>query len=65
MVQQVNELHAKLPSLLNNWHAVATTDLASLNAELRKANLPEIKLELSGVVGVNVNVLGRQIAGEE
>ena len=67
MVAAVAELHGKVQPLMNNWHAVVTTDLPALNTELRKANLPEIKLEqvLGRVIGVDVNVLRSQVAGEE
>ena len=64
----VNELHAAIPGLSAKWKALQGADLAELNAKLRAANLPEIKLEakpLSRVIGVDVNVLSGQVTGEE
>ena len=41
----VNELSQQLPGVMQQWKAIQTTDLPALNAQLRKANLPELKLE--------------------
>jgi hypothetical protein len=67
-VAYVNELHAAVPGLASKWKTLLGAPLAELNAKLRAANLAEINLEakpLSRVIGVDVNVLGGQVAGEE
>ena len=41
----VPELEQAVRPLMQQWEAVKTQDLAALNAQLRNANLPELKLE--------------------
>ena len=41
----VSELSQQLPAVMQQWKAIQTTDLPALNAQLRQANLPELKLE--------------------
>jgi hypothetical protein len=37
-------------SLMQNWETIKTQDLSALNAELRKAKIPELRLEKSSSV---------------
>jgi len=40
-------LERELPPLMQQWQAIKTKDIPALNAQLKNANLPEIKLEIS------------------
>jgi len=46
-VAGVIELERELPPLMQQWQAIKTKDIPALNAQLKNANLPEIKLEIS------------------
>jgi hypothetical protein len=41
----VKELEQQLPPLLARWQAFKTQDLTALNVQLKRSNLPEIKIE--------------------
>ena len=67
-VGNVKQLRDAVPGLIAKWKTVTGSDLAALNDKLRANGLAEIKVEekpLSGIVGVDVHVFGRKVAGEE
>jgi hypothetical protein len=67
-VANVSELRGMLPGLVTKWKALMAADLTALNGKLRSAGLAEIKVEekpLGRIVGVDVDVFGRKVAGEE
>jgi photosystem II stability/assembly factor-like uncharacterized protein len=41
----VKEVMGQLPPLMQRWDAIKTQDVNNLNQQLKKANLPELKLE--------------------
>jgi hypothetical protein len=41
----VGELQQQMPPLLARWQAFTTQDLPALNAQLKRSNLPEVKVE--------------------
>src|SRR5215470_7935977 len=41
----VPELEQQIPPLMQRWEAIKAQDIPSLNAQLKSANLPEIKIE--------------------
>ncbi|HKE31403.1 MAG TPA: glycoside hydrolase, partial [Candidatus Angelobacter sp.] len=41
----IPELEQQIPSLIQRWDAVKAQDIPALNAQLKSANLPELKLE--------------------
>ena len=64
----MKQLRGAVPGLIAKWKTVTGSDLAALNDKLRANGLAEIKVEekpLSGIVGVDVHVFGRKVAGEE
>jgi photosystem II stability/assembly factor-like uncharacterized protein len=64
----VKQLRGAVPGLIAKWKTVTGSDLAVLNEKLRAHGLAEIKVAekpLSGIVGVDVHVFGRKVAGEE
>ncbi len=45
----VAELEQALPPVMQQWQTVKSQDVPALNAQLKSANLPEIKLDANGV----------------
>ncbi len=41
----VTELEQQLPPVMQRWQTIQTQDIPALNAQLRQAGLPELKLE--------------------
>jgi photosystem II stability/assembly factor-like uncharacterized protein len=41
----VSEVEQQLPPLMARWQAIKSQDLATLNTQLKKASLPEVKVE--------------------
>jgi photosystem II stability/assembly factor-like uncharacterized protein len=40
----IADLERQLPSLMKSWQSIASQDIPALNAQLKKANLPEVKV---------------------
>ena len=54
----VKEIEQQLPPLMARWQEIKKSDLPALNAQLKRSNLPEIKLE-AGVAKAKATVTSK------